>query len=299
MFIFSSCADDSKSDIAVYRATTENLENSNKSIAADTLLISKAFENKLQDPAIIEKAKMWEPKIELIKKMSADLLEYIQVLKDDLKQGSTINSEKGEKILQESNTDAVTMLFYKRKKGEELHGKLIKYKEEMMKIDSGLNRTFKDRSIIITDSYDSKEDFTTTFFKRIPTIAALAVLNGFENNVNIMENEFLTFCFNNTCTISFDDSDRPWPLVIQSSSFVKAGDIIEINAGLGIFKILPKPKITINGRIIPLNENAIATYNLKTPLKTGKYTLPVKFEFTAPDGTVQFMTKTISYTVAE
>lgn len=89
------------------------------------------------------------------------------------------------------------------------------------------------------------------------------------------------------------------PLIALSSSCVKAGDDIIIEAGIGSFSTESRPRITINGEIIRLNDYGVASYNLKTLNKSGKYSLPVKIEFTTPDGRKDFMTKNISYTVIE
>ncbi len=85
----------------------------------------------------------------------------------------------------------------------------------------------------------------------------------------------------------------------MNSSCVKAGDIIEINAGVGSFSVQSQPKFTIDGKLISVNENGIMVYKFKTPLIAGKYNKPIKMEYTKPDGTRELMTKNIEYTVID
>jgi hypothetical protein len=87
--------------------------------------------------------------------------------------------------------------------------------------------------------------------------------------------------------------------VTQSSSYVKAGEKIEINAGIGYLSTTLQPKITINQKLFQLNENGVAVYKFKTPLKAGKYYMSVKIEYTEQDGAKGLMEKNIEYTVIE
>lgn len=58
------------------------------------------------------------------------------------------------------------------------------------------------------------------------------------------------------------------------------------------------PKITIDGKLIQL-ENAVAFYKFKTPLKVGKYFVPVKIEYTDYKGIKNVKIEKVEYTVAE
>jgi hypothetical protein len=88
-------------------------------------------------------------------------------------------------------------------------------------------------------------------------------------------------------------------LIGLNSSCVKAGDEIEINAGVGSFSTAAQPHFSIDGKLIPANENGIAAYKFKTPLKAGTYSKTVKIEFYKPDGTKESMAKKLDYTVID
>ena len=69
-----------------------------------------------------------------------------------------------------------------------------------MRIDPEIYSIFKNimgLTIRLSDPTECNQNtFTETFFKNIPTVAALAVLDGFQNNIKIMENELIAFCDN-------------------------------------------------------------------------------------------------------
>jgi len=120
----------------------------------------------------------------------------------------------------------------------------------------------------------------------------------FENNVKVNENKFIAYCHGKTFTIRCGAFDKVLPAVMQSKGFVKGGEVIEITAGIGVFTYRANPQITVNGKTIPV-EYGVAQYKLKTSLKPGNYTVPVKIEYVMPDGTNSFFARNIEYTVIE
>jgi hypothetical protein len=174
----------------------------------------------------------------------------------------------------------------------------------MLAVDSEINAAFEKITVAIAWEFDWDEDrskdFTKTYFHNMPVIAALSMLSKFENNVKIMENNFIMFCLSKSYSVGgCGYSSGPYSLVSQSSSYVKAGDEIEITAGIGLFTRAAIPRITIKNTPVPVNENGVASYRFKTPLEPGKYFVPVKIEYTKPDGTKDLFTKKVAYTVAE
>ena len=90
--------------------------------------------------------------------------------------------------------------------------------------------------------------------------------------------------------------DKVGIIIAQSATIIKAGDKIEITAGIGTFSMAGNPKITIHGKLIQM-ENAVASYKFKTPLKAGKYFVPVKIEYTDLKGMINVKMDKLKYTV--
>jgi len=73
-------------------------------------------------------------------------------------------------------------------------------------------------------------------------------------------------------------------IAAQNTTFLKSGELLEITAGVGSFSVAARPKITIDGKNIPLDPDGTAIYRIKAPGKPGKHVIPVKIEFVKPDG---------------
>jgi hypothetical protein len=75
---------------------------------------------------------------------------------------------------------------------------------------------------------------------------------------------------------------------------------MQIQAGVGAFTVMNKPEITIDNKKIQIDDSrGVALYKFKSPLKTGKYTVPVKIEYTDVDGTKKTVMGKVEYTVME
>ena len=233
--------------------------------------------------------------------MSSELTTYIQELKNQLKNKVGVTKENEKEFYLLENINAVNKLFVVEGKGEELLLKLKGFKKEILNVDPKITRVFEDKLIITSEGFESSEnsqkDFSKTFFNHLPAVGALVLLSKFENNVLIIENQFVTFC-------NFQQSYRDIffstfnTLIGQSSNYLKGGDELEITAGVGAFSTTNNPKITVNDKLIPL-ENGVAIYKIKAQLKAGKYFIPVKIEYITEDGRKEVVTKNISYTVIE
>ncbi len=301
LYIFSSCKDDSENNLAVFRAINEGLLQSNDEISRSNELIYRSIEESLADPQTSEGMKFWQPKAIKIKEFSDSMLNYIKGLKEELVSEAG-PAKPGDKEAFERNPTVTDHLFESHGKGKALFEKLVNYKRDVLSVDPKLNNTFKDNVTIFTKEFDQNEngakEFSKIFFSKIPAIAAMAMLSKFENNVKITENHLINYCNSQMCVLNII-YDSFAPLVSLSSSYVKAGDKIEITAGIGAFFSAPNPKISISNIAIPINENGVAIYNFKTPLKAGKYFVPVKIDFITVDGRKESFEKRIEYTVKE
>ncbi len=302
VIFFSSCSDRSESELAVFKALDESLVNSNNTINNGTETTLALIEQKLSDPATTYRARVWQPKAMQIGKLSSDINAYIENLKSNLKKEARLVSGDNSESFSESNKDAVNRLFVISDKGKDLNDHLIKYKENLMAIDSQLTKIFKN-SVIITASFDSadykNQNMNKIFFDNTTVIAALAMLSQLQNNVKNIENRMVQFCYYNIP--SADGYFTTYSAIIgQSSTYVRAGEKIEITSGVGYFSSRQsQPEITVNGTNINIDETGVAVYKFKASTKAGKHIVPVKINFTDQEGKKQLITKDVEYTVSK
>jgi len=274
-FIYS-CSNNSN-NIAAFKALDEGLTNSNKLIDRSTETIYKSLEDKLSDPGTAQKAQIWYPKADMIKKLSTGITDYIENLKADVRKETTLSNAKA----------------------AALYKQLTNYKGDLMNIDSAMTDEFEKNIVITTISFDtiqtSQKDFAKNFFHTISMETVISILSKFQNNIKISENRMINFC-NSQISIAWIH-DWPGPLVEINSKYVKLGDEIEITAGISSFLSYPGTEISINGMPVPINYNGVGIYKFKTT-KSGKHFIPIKLSYTDQDGKKQTIDKIIDYTVA-
>jgi hypothetical protein len=114
-------------------------------------IVKDYLESKLKDPTTAEKAKPWNDKALLAKKLSEDMDAYINQLKIELKAEAGANMvEKDGKQVEEYKKDdleAATRLFGNEKggknKGPEFEKKLIAFRNAMLAIDPEIKKEFE------------------------------------------------------------------------------------------------------------------------------------------------------------
>jgi len=276
---FFSCTNNSKNDEA-FKILDESLIGSNQILNRSNQNIYMLLKDKLSDPSTHYKAEIWYPKAELIQKLSTDIADHIEKLKSNVRKEGTLQNSEANKFYQQ----------------------LINYKEEVMLIDSEMTAVFDTRIIITTRVFDSiqknNQGFYKTFFYGLSKEALLSTLSKFQNNIIINENKLLMYCLNKIPSYN-DGYDLFSAFVGQSANYLRAGDNIEITAGVGAFSRTVEPKIFINGKSIELNNMALAITKIKTSKKPGKHFIPVQITYIDQDGKEQTIMKNAEYTVVD
>ncbi|HEY9342108.1 MAG TPA: gliding motility protein GldM [Hanamia sp.] len=291
--------------ISAFKVVNNSLITSNENISASNETLYKSLEAKLNDPQSAEKAKIWEPKAMQAKKLSAEMYNYIESLKSDLKIAADLrmrwDDEKKDSVedYREDNLDASTRLFETKGKGEELRKKLEQFKTDMLAIDPSIKaqfeKTFPVNTIPPKTQEGKQKDFTQSFFHMTPTVAALTMLSKFQNNVKNAEAEIVTFAHNQIGAVKVI-YDQFAALVGQSSNYVMPGQQVQITAGVGAYSKAAQPQITINGAPSPLDIDGRATYTV-TASGAGDRSVPVVVRYTKPDGTTETKSFDVKYTV--
>jgi len=136
------------------------------------------------------------------------------------------------------------------------------------------------------------------YFNNTTYSGALTMLQKIQNDALYAENQILRY-FDVLTTAVNNAYFRYGELISQNSSYLKAGQMLEITDGVGSFSEAVKPKIIIQGKEIPINSDAKAVYKIKVDSRPGNYTIPVKIEFTEPGGFKRTSITGIKYIVQQ
>lgn len=300
-FILFACSGKKDNSLVTFNSLNEGLVNSNNIITTENELIYYSFMSKLEDPASHDKAILWQPKIMVVRKISADMIAYIEIVKHDLKVAAGLKIQDGPEVFDEDNSTVVPELFETNGNAKKLYENLKNYKDTLLRIDSEISREFNNLIIITTRSFDSSHEknknFTQSFFNNISVEAALSTLIKFQNNIKINENRIIFF-INSKITDDRIIWDLFLPLTTQSSSYVKEGQEIEITAGVGSFITRPGTVISIDEKTQKIEPSGVAIYKFKAAGKEGKHYTTVKIEYIDQWGKKDSVTKRLEYTVS-
>lgn len=262
-----SCgAKESKEDIVI-RMLGEELENASKVITINTNELKNAFAENLVEPISMDKALIWQPKVTLIEKESHLIFDLIN--KQRLKEN--IDWEILAKDLKSS-------------------------KEKILSIDLKLTKEFEYKIKRLDEPLDSLEKIgKLNFLNSISQNNQKAILLKVYNRIKIIENDLMRYCFYNSkgYTCGFDKFGI---LVGQSTTHLRAGEQIEVSAGVGAYSTASKPYITIASKKVEAIDG-IATFKTKVNGKIGKHFIPVKIEFIDENGKPLTKTLNVEYTI--
>ena len=261
---FSSCSDNSKNDLEVFRTLNNGLIQSTKTISSSSMQVYKAFESRVLDFNYNnEKIKFWQSRAIRVKLISDSIRLYFNELKTELGKVTGLNSKVDTELQNDENVTDVSHFFSKKSKG--LFDKLINYRQHILSVDTSLKNEFQYNLTVFPKRFDykksSSKEFEETYFGKIPAIAAMCLLNNFENIVSINENDFIHFCLYQTPDSFCGFSNNPSPFISQSSNYVKGGENIEITAGVGSFSTIAKPTMKINNKTVNHNAEGILLKN--------------------------------------
>lgn len=278
--------------IEAFKTVDKSLVNSNTNIEASNATLFKSLAAKLADPTSKANAEKWAPKAEQAKKLSADMMAYIDALKKELKTASGLTIEDGVEKYKEDDLNATSRIFDTEKKGKDLDDKLKAYKAGILGIDPEIKAAFEKN--IPVEVVDGK-DATTPNFRMMPTVAAITLLSKWQNNIKNAENQVVTFAHNKIGEVKVI-YDKFAAIVGQSSNYVMPGEKVKITAGVGAYSTAAQPVISIGGSGVAVNAEGFAEKEF-TAEGGGERSVAVVVNYTKPDGTKASLPYTIKYTV--
>jgi len=285
-----------------FKTVNGTLEASTSITDSKVLQLFRSFEEKLKDPnlATQEKAKKWFAKADEARKVSEDVYKYIQGLKSELLKEADFNAKDSSYKM--DNLDAATRMFVENKKGSDLEKRLKELQAKLLNIDPEIKAQFEGRlPIDITppkvENIANKNDFSSGYFRMVPTVAALTILSKFQNDVKNAESQIVEFCHRRVGEVELV-YDKFQVIANSSSSYLMPGEEFVINAGIGAYSSKAIPTITVGGATATPTPNG--DYELKTKAEgtPGEYTKIVTVTYKDPNtGKMESVTKPIKYTV--
>jgi hypothetical protein len=205
-------------------------------------------------------------------------------------------------------------------KQHDLYNKLLNYKRNLINVLDQVEhdaspalyqQVIKDKSRLyaeipvlafgndFTDSstarFKEKQRFDSLFYNP-NSLMQKAVLNKIKNDVLLSENKLLHYCLSRNCFLPIHYEEFGIVAALNSSYF-KAGDTVELLAGIARYGGDSSPRITVNGKEIEIKGYGRTNHFFQAKGKPGKYNLKVKFVYVKADGTKESATKNLSYTI--
>jgi len=129
------------------------------------------------------------------------------------------------------------------------------------------------------------------------SLSGQALLTKALNDVLIFENAVATYCFNHAPRLRMR-CEFYLPVIGLTSSYVKKGQTISLTAGIGDFINPSDAKVIINGTQVNKPLDKPAEFKMVANGAPGKHFIPIKIEFTRPDGVIATFEKNIEYEIA-
>lgn len=285
-----------------FKTIDQSLSNANIIIQKKNDDILKSLQKKLADPKTAEKAAIWAPKADKAHALSDAIYNYIQTLKYDLKVASRLKKVDGKEVFNEDDLEASTRLFLKGKdsKGKDLLNRLTQFKKELGDIDPALAKEVLpnlplDLSIPISNNIAAKSDWAYAYFNMTPTVASIAILTKFQNDIRNSESQVVEYCHRQIGEVELI-YDQFNAFAASNSQYLMSGEELVITAGVGAFSSAAKPTISVDGNVIPMTADGSATYKT-TAGAPGLNSKRVRISFIKPDGETAVVEKIVNYTV--
>jgi len=294
------------------KAVNQSLEYANGVMRDANNMVYEELLERQKDPRNTDNPELWLSRANQIKKYADSVGSLIKIIKRELiTQSDSLEKDYVYLTKQLYSADGI---------GFRLLNKLTDFKDSVSAVltpDETMSQTYwyseinhfletgpllpAYRASLPTDKkIDYKKKWLEKNFGRTTALMAMIMLNKMEADVLATEKAFITYCNDRAtfhgCILRYDVFKA---VATLSSSYVKAGQTIEVTAGVGSFSYAAKPRITINGKEVNVGDDAAAVYKFIVAGKPGKYTIPVKFEYYRPDGTSVSVSTTREYIISE
>jgi gliding motility-associated protein GldM len=276
-----------------FKTFDKSFKNSNNNMEARIKNLIDGFDQQSIVERFPEKVAIWKPRAEKIRDLSNTVFKYIETLKLELKKESgQKNPNDSVDSYKEDDLEASTRMFTNGKpgetKGEQLYNILAKYKKDLAAIDISISNQINSLPDITFVSDNIKKEysnlspaqqFANAYFHMTPTVAAIAMLTKFQNDVKNSEIFLIENCYAQLSAVPFVPTFGV--VASASSAFVMTNDELSISAGLGAFAKDAQPIVTIDGANVPIDANGQAVLKVGTS-SAGEFTKNVSITYIDP-----------------
>lgn len=261
-------------------------------IAGQNDAVYSSLQQKLADPSNRYLSNRWSPPAFKVRMLSARAIKYIDSLHSQMSADGSL-SKQLEKCL-----------FYT----------LVKCRRDLLNffpdsLDPESHYLAEDREMfqrhipLLFDSSGHAQSGLTfpgwsdNLFQGDTSMIVLS-LDKLKIDILLSEQGIVKYC-NSQATSTADRFDIFAPLITLNRSIVAPGDSIELTAGIGAYLSSARPNITIAGVSVPSYSGGLAKYSLCASKKPGRYSIPVKIEFTTPYGRRYTVERDVRYRVSK
>jgi len=285
-----------------FKTVNTSLQNSNTVVAASTSTIMKSLEEKVKDPSTKEKATIWYGKAKQAVDYTSATYNYLDALKTQIMTESKYNPASGEDKGVD-NLDVSTRILVEKGEGKNLYNKLVAYKDDILnKIDPEIKKQFENSIPLDLSTpkseHKANKDWSSAYFRMVPTIATLTILSKFQNDIKNTENKIVEYCHTQVGAVIFKN-DAYAAIVTADANYVLPGQSINVTAGVGGFSTQVKPKITIGGQTMEVTGDGTVTRKIDAGA-VGTHSIPVHISYIDQnDGKEKVVDRKIEYTVGQ
>ena len=260
--------------------------NSSLTAASSTLdkknsNIFSAFKSALNDPSTHDRAAQWNPIALKAQAIASQMIVNIEALKQRILQAADYDPK--DSTYKEDELEGPTRVMADPgKAGDSLRDQLQNFKTSLLALDPAIAKEFQsslpiDLTIPKSNNKANQKDWASSYFYMTPAVAAITILSKFENDVKNSEAMVVDYCYQQVGAVKqvFNTYE---PLVGQSSNYLMPGQELTITAGIGAYNTEAKPKVTIDGVSVPINDAGVAEYKM-TAGGTGSYTKHVVISY--------------------
>ena len=244
-----------------FKTVNGSISRSNEMINDKDIKVIKTLEAERKNQP--EKVDSLMAIVKKIQSKSTDIHTYIDGLETE------INKGKGDDDL-----EVGTRILAEGKDGDLLRAKLEQYKKDIEELMS--RYTLPSAVPIDVTPPKSKESgeklsWQMAYFHMVPEVAALTILNKFDNDVKNTEAMCLDRLAKEAVSVEVT-LDKFEPLVSSKSSYVLVGDKYEATIGLGAYSTAIVPEVYVGGTRIDVKDGK-ATYSVPATHQ-GSFTVP-------------------------
>jgi hypothetical protein len=252
--LFSAC--NNINDKPAIKLLEEGINISDSSIKTSTAQILSAFEQRLNEPTSKIKASIWHPHA----KEAQDLADYFS---------EAVNQFQKSKQITEANIKF-------------LQAQIHQIKTKILATDTS-SRLYL-QSLFFNDGLSKldEKEFIVTYFKNKSQAAIHALIAKLRNDVDIVTNKFVAFCYQHT---AYHDLEVFYQAIVAlDSKIYKPGEEMEVVAAVGSFYLPDSLQVNIDGAMFKTFKKEMFTTKIMASSKTGNHSLPIDISYINQDG---------------